>query len=219
MKKEKNLSFTQQLEQAMCKNHTGKMAGMWSLSSSVLMNPHCQKRAENPNCICHYCYAGRMLAMYKTLESKLAKNTELLTKTLISEAFMPRLNCIFFRFEAFGDLNNETQVMNYFNLCHANPFTRFALWTKNPWIIQSAIEQGAVKPENLNIIYSSPALNCRADNMLNLYPFIDKVFTVWTKDYLANHPEIKINCGKRKCMECGLCYLKNNIVFVDEIKK
>lgn len=212
-------TITKAVRNAICAKHTGKMEGMQSLSTSVKLNPHCMERAKNPNCICHYCYAERMLAMYSSLEGKLAENTSILTSTVISPANMPILNVAWFRFEAFGDLNNYVQVVNYFNLCKRNPQTRFALWTKNPWIIQEAIEKGFKKPRNLTVIYSSPALNCRADNMPNLYPFIDKVFTVWSKDYLKDHPEIRINCGKKKCIECGICYKRNKIVFVDEIKK
>ena len=219
MKKNTTPTYKDLLEKAICRKHSGKMEGMQSLSTSVTLNPHCQERAKHADCVCSHCYASRMLNMYKTLEAKLADNTALLTREIIAREFIPHLNVIMFRFEAFGDLNNEVQVFNYFNIANENPFTRFALWTKNPWIIQNAIEQGAIKPENVTIIYSSPALNCRADNMLNLYSFIDKIFTVWTKDYLEQHPEIVINCGKKKCIACGICYLKNNIVFVDEVLK
>lgn len=219
LQKTSNNAVTNRIRKAICTNHSGKMQGMASISTSVLLNKHCMERAKDEKCICHYCYANRMLNMYHGLETKLADNTELLTTAIISPAYMPRLNYAWFRFEAFGDLNNETQVINYFNLCKANPQTRFTVWTKNPWIIQKAIELGYKKPANLTIIYSSPALNCRAENALNLYSFIDKIFTVWTKEYLANHPEIKINCGNKKCIECGICYRKNKIVFVDEVKK
>jgi hypothetical protein len=125
----------------------------------------------------------------------------------MTEDEIPFINTVYFRFEAFGDIETETQVINYFNVAKANPKCTFALWTKNPWLIQIAIDHGAVKPDNFKIIVSSPYLNEPAN--INAYGFIDKIFTVYTKEYIAEH-NIEINCGDKKCMECRLCYDNNN---------
>lgn len=39
-----------------CKKHHGKMESMWSLSTSVRLNPICQKRAKDEKSICSKCY-------------------------------------------------------------------------------------------------------------------------------------------------------------------
>lgn len=42
------------------------------------------------------------------------------------------------------------------------------------------------------------------------YDFIDKVFTVF------DHDNGHINCGAKACAACGLCYTKNDTVFINE---
>lgn len=129
-----------------CTDHTGKMTGIDSLSTSVLLNPICQKRAQDKTSVCSKCYAGRMAKMYKGLEKVLAGNTEVLTEKVIPVEEWPLLNARIFRLEAFGDLQNVTQVRNYFNFARRNPETTFALWTKNPAIIARAIRYGSTPP-------------------------------------------------------------------------
>lgn len=185
-------------------NHTAKMAGVTSLSTSVLCNGNCQKRREVKGSICEKCYAANMAKRYGNLEKVLRKNTEVLTTVEIPVEDMPRLysETGYFRFEAFGDLINEIQVLNYFRMAEANPHMKCALWTKNPWIIESAMKQyGLVKPANLVIIGSSYFVNVPMD--FSKYGFIDKVFTVYDK---ATAATIEINCGGRSCADCGRCY-------------
>ena len=40
--------------------HTGKMAGMYSLSTACTKNKYCIQRAADPATICNACFAGRM---------------------------------------------------------------------------------------------------------------------------------------------------------------
>lgn len=194
--------------------HCGKMSGMQSLSTSCLCNKNCLNRVENSNLVCSHCYAQRQMKMYKNLEKCLKKNTEILTANLLTDEEIPLINATFFRFESFGDLNNEVQIVNYFRICKRNKHVKFALWTKNPWIIAEAINNGESKPRNLQIVYSSPYLN-KCDNKLNKYPFIDKIFTVYTKEYIkANN--IKINCGAKSCLSCHKCYIKSKEIYINE---
>lgn len=194
--------------------HTGKMNGMQSLSTSCLCNKNCLSRVENSNLVCSHCYAQRQMKMYKNLEKCLKKNTEILTANLLTDEEIPLINAAFFRFESFGDLNNEVQIVNYFRICKRNKHVKFALWTKNPWIIAEAINNGESKPRNLQIVYSSPYLD-KCDNKLNKYPFIDKIFTVYTKDYIkANN--IEINCGAKSCLSCHKCYIKSKEIYINE---
>lgn len=186
-------------------NHTGKMSGMASLSTSVIQNPICAKRAKVPGSICEKCFAVNMFKMRgKGFSDCFKKNTEVLTSEVIPVKEWPIVNYRVFRLEAFGDLQNRTQVENYFNFAKRNPGTIFALWTKNPVFIKEAIENGNKKPKNLIIIQSSCFID-KADE--KKYDFIDKVFTVYSKPYIKEN-NIDINCGARNCLECGRCYSK-----------
>lgn len=196
-------------------NHTGKMSGMMSLSTSCTQNQYCKYRSKNPDTVCSHCYAQRQLKMYKSLEKVLINNTEILTNRCLEYYEIPVINALYFRLEAFGDLINEVQLINYFNLCNKNKLVKFALWTKNLWIIESVLKMGARKPSNLQVIYSLPYLNDRNENIFILYPFVDKVFTVFDKNYIKEN-NVDINCGAKNCLACGKCYKKNKIKFINE---
>ena len=115
------------IDQAICRNHDGKMLGMVSLSSSPLLNRFCILRRNNPLTICFDCFSYNLNELRKSLRDKLARNTELLTDRIYPISFFPILNVRFFRLEAFGDLNNEIQLINYFRLCEANTDVSFSL--------------------------------------------------------------------------------------------
>ena len=192
--------------------HTGKMEKMQSLSTSCKHNENCAKFAQVEGSVCRKCYAQLMMRMYKNLDPCLSRNAEILANIDLSKErdLIPQINAAFFRFEAFGDLHNELHAKNYFTIAKANPDTNFALWTKNPKLIANVIADGNEKPDNLRIIVSSLFLNKVAD--LD-YPFIDKIFTVYDKEHAGN---VTINCGGKKCIDCKLCYKKNNIRYINE---
>lgn len=198
-------------------NMTAKMAGVPAISTSVALNPICQARAKDPNSICAHCFAIATVARYTKLGEHLAENTEVLTAEVLPLEELPKFGFTvgMVRLEAFGDLNNTTQVVNYFNIARVNPHVHFALWTKNPHLVAAVIEVGAEKPANLNIIYSSPKLNTPALDIFARYPFIDKVFTVYDKATIARD-NIAINCGARSCAGCGLCYFDKLVKVVNE---
>lgn len=193
--------------------HTGKMEGIGSISTSKLCNHNCEIYAKNPDNICSHCYASRQLGMYKNLREVLERNYYLLTESVLADEDLPILNYGFFRIESFGDLDNTTQAINYLNLIRKNPQTFFGWWTKNPWYIDEALKQmGIKKPKNVNIIYSSIKINERADAR---YDFVDKIFTVYDKDYIKEN-KIKINCGVKSCLTCHQCYGKNRVKYINE---
>lgn len=205
-----------------CTNHTGKMEYMISISTSVKENEHCRARAKNPLTICHKCYADRQLSYQKSTAEKYARNTKVLTSRVLDFDELPVLNAIYCRFEAFGDLNNEIQAQNYMNICRKNPRTAFALWTKNPFYIAKAFKQfGGKKPSNLVIIFSSIVIDRPAnfEALKRLFPFIDKMFTVFRSEESAAAAGMKINCGARKCFTCGRCYSKKTGEYVNELLK
>ena len=195
-------SFKQKYGVHFTTRHNGKMEEMISLSTSVLKNPYCQARQRIPGSICEKCYSEAMHNMYSDLSRCTEKNTEVLTSIEIPVNEWPKVNASVFRLEAFGDLNNETQIINYFNFARNNPHTTFSLWTKNPWIVNNAIQAGHKKPKNMIIILSSLFLNKpAADKMLIRYPFVDKVFTVYNDGTPSN-------CAGLNCNACRRCYSK-----------
>lgn len=199
-------------------NHTGKMAGLQSLSTSVALNPHCIKRQANGSSICAKCFAAVLAKRYQGLNKALAANTEILTAAVLPVGLLPLIPSRYFRFEAFGDIINTNQVINYFNIARKNPDTLCALWTKNPHIVAKAIEAGHSKPANLQIVLSSPIINKAIK--ATKYAFIDKIFTVYDKQ---GAQAVNINCGARSCLACGRCYRPNpegvRIQYVNELLK
>lgn len=192
--------------------HNGKMAGMASISTSVTTNERCAKNARIEGSICEKCFAAKQMKVFPSMENPMVENQRILTSEVLPLEKLPIINNIYFRFEAFGDLNNATQVINYFNICYKNPRVRFALWTKNPDYIAEVIALGYEKPDNLNIVLSSLFINKERKNP---FPFVDKVFTVYDKKHIAEK-QVEINCGAKSCFSCGLCYEKNGVAVINE---
>ena len=190
--------------------HTGKMKGMQSLSTSCRTNPYCAEHAKVEGSICRECYANTMLKMWKNLDACAERNAEILKSGIIPDDELPVINVQYFRFESFGDLINTTQVINYFNICKKNPNVKFALWTKNPFLITPVADQ---KPDNLQIVISSLYLNqqINADHL----SFVDKVFTVYDGKTI-DEKGIDINCGARSCLTCHKCYMADGPKYINE---
>lgn len=201
-------------------NMSGKMSGIPSISTSVLENPICQKRRQDPNSICSKCFAASTAARYSSLAKNLKSNLELLTGEILHESVLPRFipelsNIV--RFESFGDLANVNQAINYLNIAKVNPGVRFAIWTKNIGILAKAVEMVG-KPENIRIIYSSPIVNHAIDveKTRRTFSCIDAVFTVYDKTYTAEN-NVDINCGAKSCITCRNCYDRPD--FYSDIKE
>lgn len=202
----------------LCTNHTGKMAGVISFSTYCGLNPHCLQRAAVPGSICSKCFAFRQTKRQASTRAKLVRNTLLINSGKYPASLFPIIDSIYnsFRFESFGDLMSENQAANYLQWAAVNKKAHCALWTKNPWHIAAALENGSEKPRNLNIIFSSNMINAIEKNIIKLYPFIDKVFTVFTDETAAAVCGMKINCGARSCKRCKRCYLKTTGKWVIE---
>lgn len=194
--------------------HSGKLEGIQSISTSCLCNKHCMERSKNPNLICYYCYAIANCDYKKTLRKKLELNHEFYTRYEIPKKAVPLINCLYFRFESFGDLNNVLQVKNYFTIARVNKNVKFALWTKNPWIISKAIAAGINVPKNVKIIYSISMINKVITKDLyrkikRKWSFVNAIFTVHEKQFVIEN-NIDINCGGKSCRNCGYsCYNKS----------
>lgn len=197
-KKETGIHFTEK--------HSGKMSGMISLSTSCLGNKFCQAYQKDKGKVCSKCFAAAQMKMYKNMNTCFQRNADVLTTRILDKDEWPVLNVLYARLESFGDLQNETQLINYFNLCKRNPNTMFALWTKNMFIVDSVLKSGYKKPSNLNIVVSSHYLNKVVD--VEQYDWVDRVFTVYDKDFIKEN-DVEINCGALSCMNCLKCYKKS----------
>lgn len=210
-----------------CVNHTGKMAGMVSISTSAADNNVCRERAKVKGSICEHCFAMSMENAYTDLAKLLKMNTDILTTTLFKVEDFPVFDesTDIARIESFGDaqitfnghVKNSTQCRNYIRLCQRNPHTIFAAWTKSPgfWDLAFKAEHG--KPANLIMVLSSPFMNVVANPAK--FAWIDKVFTVFDAAY-AMENNVQITCGGKECQNCRICYTKtDNVVYVNELLK
>ena len=190
-------------------DHDAKMEGIISASTYVGNNPYCIARCHNcDNAICKYCYANSLTKQREGLKNKLIRMHAIYTLVRLQRDDIPVLdNTVYpyFRFESFGDLNNTIQINNYNLIAAVNPGINFTLWTKNPGIIQNAIDNGMIKADNLVIGLSSLYLNTPELDKARKYSFIRFLFTVYDDEYIKSH-NIVINCGARHCITCGICY-------------
>lgn len=193
--------------------HTGKMKGIMSLNTNSLTNPYCIAHRDIAGSVCEKCYAKSYLSYRKSLTAHCEKNGRLLSSGVLPMNELPLLNELYFRFESFGDLINETHFINLCRICEKNPLTTFALWTKNPFIIERVFATRR-KPDNLIINLSSIYLNKKAECP---YPWVDHIFTVYSKN--AVKEGTRINCGGKKCLECLNCYKADSDFFINEILK
>ena len=210
---------------------SGKMTNVLSLSTNVKRNSRCMHRHACPETICASCFAVKTVNSYDALHKNLNYNTDVLTTReltlteldLIAQEIViacVKNNTNKFRFESFGDLNNDTQAVNYLRLVIAIKFQSLlwdypimcALWTKNPdYLIKGfnklSTEGKKIISENLNVLISSTFVGFPVGN-----GFIKKIETalnmpvgVFTVERTENE---KTNCGARSCDKCGRCYEK-----------
>ena len=195
----------------------GKMIGVPSLSTSPLENKTCQALSKIESNICNSCFSIRSLKFYgDNFKEFLKNNGDILSKPLTNDQIKAiKVHSIYFRFESHGDLLNYDHLDNLVKIAKNNKGTKFALWTKKINLAEfyfSCIK----KPKNLQLVYSSVKYNKSLD--INKYKHPDKIFTVYDKKYIKNN-STKINCGSRSCFDCALCYNKNKIKYINEIKK
>ena len=194
-----------------------KMDGMQSISTSPLVNKNCHKNRKVEGSVCQKCYSHTYNKMRPALRKALIHNTDLLTARVLDDSELPIINSAFFRLESFGDLNNTIQLENYCRLAEKNSHCHFSIWSKNTDLISDFFSDRP-KPKNFKVIYSSLLLNEQCD--ITTLKYIDKVFTVFTRDYIEAN-DIKINCGSKHCLSCKRCYgnSHNKIKYIREIKK
>lgn len=199
-----------------CTNHTGKMYGILSLSTSCTVNPFCLARIRDPRTVCAHCYADAMQGRYGNLRAALVKNSEVLFNTLLPVDDFPFLYGLdVFRLESFGDIATVTHARNYIRFAKRNPNTVFALWTKNPNIMETAYRLEGGKPVNLVVNLSSEYTNLIRNP---LHFNVNRIFSVFDKPTVAAEG-IDINCGARACRTCLICYKPDGVKMVYELLK
>lgn len=204
-------------------DHQDKMAGMFSLSTSCLYNKFCEKYRKIKGAICEKCFSANQQSYMTSMVKPLLYNALLLQNVVIPDELLPLINALYFRFESFGDLGNETQYINYMNIAKKNKDVHFALWTKNPFIIARALDTGYVKPSNcthvLSSLYIDQTYTWEFLKAKHWDLFIDKVFTVYASEETAKANNATINCGKRHCLSCTRCYHFDTERNVNELVK
>ena len=194
---------------------TGKLDGFKAISSNTITNQYCikQNASGDESNICTKCYSHTMLKSYrKNMQPSLERNSIALSKEILSNDDLPMIMDAFFRFNAHGELINETHLINLVNIAIKNPHCNFALWTKRNDIIQKYFDNN-VKPSNLILIYS----NSKISKVMSKPPlYFDKTFN----NVLENEYTELQNCTGQQCKNCLLCYKHNNVTtIVEKVKK
>lgn len=192
--------------------HTGKLENIVSINTSSFQNHFCMKMSENKESICSKCYGIGYEKLRPTLRNRLDINGQLLSERLLETHEIPFLNYCFVRLNSFGDLINETHLLNLYKVAKKNKHTRFSLFTKRYDLVMKH-----KKLSNVTYIASSPFVNKEIEAE-GVKEFFDKTFTVYSKGFALDNL-VKINCGKLKCFECLTCYKRTGTKEIKELLK
>lgn len=218
-RKKKELITTHSAKEKLCGLHfsndmSGKMQGIDTISTSCYSNPFCRMRMQDERTVCHHCYSARTQDRYPQMQPLLEENYNIFRKGIPD--VVPYTTSALFRFQAFGEVGFLNEVIYYFLMCYKNPQTKFAIWVKRIDFLRKAIENGYEKPDNLQVVYSSLYVNKPSPNPDP--SIVDRVFTVYTKDYAKEH-NIYVNCGENICFLCQKCYNADGDKVINEIIK
>ena len=208
---------------------TSKMADKHSLSTSVELNDFCQARhcmkcrkSDGAEPVCPYCFSMGISNARPTVRYSTARNSMILWQTPIPVNVWEEVwkneflswNQPDFRIQSLGDARTVVEAENYIRLEMAIPEMIETEWSKN-WRIWLQAFEHLGKPKNSRYIHSSLYLNHFDPIPKAMVQYVDFRFTVFTEDYLAEHPEIKANCctlteKHRQCRrDCNDCYAEH----------
>jgi len=203
-------------QQVHISHHSGKLAGIDSISTSTLNNSYCSKMRKTES-ICKHCYAANLESFRPNLSVALVRNDKLLSTELLTSRQLPIINSMIFRFDSFGELINQLHFINLIAIANHNPNTIFALWTKRKAIVSKVLGSNVLgskdtlidKPKNLILVYSNPVID---KPLLKIPKHFDKTF---------NNVELQtlgVNCNQ-KCIDCRLCYSYNDThIIIEKVK-
>jgi hypothetical protein len=195
---------------------TGKLDGLRAISTNTRTNAYCikQNASGDADNICTKCYSHTMLSSYrKNMQPALQRNSDALASRVLSETELPRILDAVFRFDAHGELINDTHLQNLCAIAAHNPRTSFALWTKRNDIVSKHFRSNP-KPDNLILIYSNPKIS----SIMKRPP---KHFDHTFNNVLEHEYTDQQNCTGQKCADCLLCYTPGNGVttIVEKVKR
>ena len=181
----------------------GKLQGIKAIGTNTLNNTFCYKmnNMQDDKIICTKCYSWAMLQGFrKNVAEALQRNTEALSKTVLSYKDLPVIKDDVFRFQHHGELINMKHLKNLVNIARKNPDCTFALLTKRKDMVAKYV---TTLPSNLILVYSNP----RIDKVITKPPKnFNKVFNNVSPDNLISQQ----NCTGQKCRDCMLCYSKSS---------
>ena len=174
---------------------SGKLKGIPAINTNTLSNEFCKKASKNKDSICGICYSVNMLKTFrKNCVDPFEHNSKMLSSDVIPIQYLPKFNSIAVRFNAHGELINQTHLINLFNICKANLRVTFTLWTKRTDILKKVLRTHK-KPKNIILIFS----NSKLDAPIKPSKIYDKTF-----NYVTSQTS-EINCFK-DCFNCMKCY-------------
>lgn len=198
----------------------GKMGNIYSISVSTQKCNFCEKMSKIDS-ICKKCYARKTEKLYSRLEKCLSKNYDLLTTQELNNQDLKIIQAIMYtqkalRFNAFGEIDNMTQLKNYMNIAKSCKGQKIALYTKNIKLLYEYIKDNKM-PKNVNVVLSSYQIG-KPLNRYNLNEQLQDstIFTVFKE------PGEKRNCfgsasGNVKCSNCMKCYMKKAYDIVEAL--
>ncbi len=193
---------------------SGKLSGIDAINTNTITNEFCYKmyHSGNENIICTNCYSMDMLTgSRKNCQPAFQRNSDMLSGRLLEPSEIPYINSAIFRFDGHGELIDDYHFANLCAIATANPQCTFSLWTKRKDIVWQYMQNFLI-PKNMILIYSNP----RTDKLITEPPRgFDKVFNNVPKDWTGH-----ANCTGQKCIECRLCYERNDTdVIIEHTKK
>lgn len=195
-----------------------KLAGIESVSTSVVENKICQARRKDTKSVCAKCYAEALVNCRVSLGDHLRNNYNILNAGLIpTEKFYNLFSTVLGRIESFGDCASLIQGENYTRMIKANPETHFAIWSKN-YAFYFKVWDRVGKPGNTTFVLSSSEINVPFD--MSKLPekwrgYVDHVFTVWDIDKYPLH-DMAGHCAGVRCMSCQKCYHNGTPFYINE---
>lgn len=182
----------------------GKLEGFRAISTNTVSNPFCIKMNKaKKHTICSVCYSHNMLNTFrKNAQPALERNSQLLSSRRLAPDEIPFINQAYFRFQAHGELINQTHLANLVAIAERNPNCNFALWSKRKGIVSRFFASRSV-PSNLILVYSNPDI----DKPLSAPPKpFHKTFNNVSAEWDGT-----ANCTGQKCKDCLACYEHNGV--------
>lgn len=192
---------------------SGKLEGLRAISTNTVSNPFCIKmNTAKKSTICSFCYSHNMLNTFrKNAQPALQRNSDLLSSRVLEVDELPVIKDKYYRFQAHGELVNETHFVNLINIAKHNPKTNFGFWTKRRDIVNRWVRRGGRVPDNVILIYSNP----RIDKPLDFPPTnFHKTFNNVSADKFVAEQ----NCFG-KCRDCMVCYKRDTVNTIIEAVK